>query len=117
MENKLIKLATRAKEGDIEAFSALITSLEQDLYRIASIKLNVLVSQLIKQEESYVENEKGERFYPSQSAETDGGYSFNTDGKLHKWETFNLTKFEATENLKVVLTTIDNEQIIVELQK
>lgn len=79
-------------------------------------KVNVLSSQLIKQEESYVENENGERFYPSQSSESDGGYSFNTDGKLHKWETFNLTKFNATEKLKVVLTTIDNEQIIINLQ-
>lgn len=91
---------------------------ETEHKRIEEIRQqSVLASQLIKQEESYVENENGERFYPAQSAETDGGYSFNTDGKLHKWETFNLTKFDATGNLKVVLTTIDNEQIIVELQK
>lgn len=41
MENKLIHLAICAKKGDIEAFSTLITSLEQDLYRIASIKLKL----------------------------------------------------------------------------
>ncbi len=80
-------------------------------------KKSVLSSQLIKQEESYVENENGERFYPAQSSSSDGGYSFNTDGKLHKWETFTLTKFDATNKLKVVLTTINNDQIIINLKK
>lgn len=40
MNTKLIKLAINAKKGDIDAFSELIVSLEQDLYRIASIRLN-----------------------------------------------------------------------------
>lgn len=40
MDTKLIELAIHAKKGDIEAFSDLITDLEQDLYRIASIRLN-----------------------------------------------------------------------------
>lgn len=39
MDTKLIELAKNAKNGNIEAFSALITNLEQDLYRIASIRL------------------------------------------------------------------------------
>lgn len=78
---------------------------------------DVLSSQLINQEKSYVENENGEKFYPAQSTASDGGYSFNTDGKLIKWETFELTKFNMTNKLKVVLTTIDNEQIIIELEK
>lgn len=78
---------------------------------------SILSSQLINQENSYVENENGEKFYPAQSTSSDGGYSFNTDGKLIKWETFNLTKFNMTNKLKVVLTTINNEQIIIELEK
>ena len=80
-------------------------------------KKDVLASQLINQELSYVENEKGERFYPAQSSASDGGYSFNTDGKLHKWETFTLTKFDMTDKLKVVLTTINKDQIIINLEK
>lgn len=80
-------------------------------------KQDVLSSQLINQEKSYVENENGEKYYPLQSTSSDGGYSFNTDGKLVKWESFGLTKFNMTNKLKVVLTTIDNEQIIIELEK
>ena len=78
---------------------------------------NILDSQIIKQEESYVENEYGEKFYSSQTSSDDGGYSLTTDGNLHIWQTFNLTKFNSTDKLKVVLTTIDNEQIIIELEK
>lgn len=79
-------------------------------------KKDVLSSQLIKQKKSYVENENGEKFYPAQSTSSDGGYSFGETGRLIKWETFNLTKFDMTKTLKVVLTTIDDEQIIIELQ-
>lgn len=80
-------------------------------------KKDVLSSQLIKQESSYVINENGEKFYPLQSSSSDGGYSFNTDGKLVKWETFGLTKFNITDKLKVVLTTIDNNEIIIDLER
>lgn len=80
-------------------------------------KENVLAGQLIKQEESYVENDNGKKFYPSQSSDSDGGYGIGPDGMLIKWETFNLTKFDMTNNLKVVFKTIYNEEIIIELQK
>ena len=40
-------------------------------------KQDVLSSQLINQEKSYVENEKGERFYPLQSTSSDGGYNLS----------------------------------------
>lgn len=40
-----------------------------------------------------------------------------TDGKLRMWNTFDLTKYNMTDKLKVVLITIDNEQIIIELER
>ena len=39
MDAKLIELTICAQKGDMEAFSNLIISFEQDLYRIASIRL------------------------------------------------------------------------------
>lgn len=80
-------------------------------------KQSVFSGQLIKQEESYVENDNSKKFYPSQSSDGDGGYGIGPDGNLIKWETFNLTKYDMTNNLKVVFKTIDNEDIIIELQK
>lgn len=77
---------------------------------------NILGSQLIKQEESYIENENGEKFYTSLNS-GESGYSFTTDGKLLKRDTFNITKYNITDKLKVVYTTIENKQIIIDLQK
>ena len=77
---------------------------------------NIFDSQLIKQEESYIENENGERFYTSLIS-GESGYSFTTDGKLYKRDTFNITKYNITNKLKVIYTTIDNEQLIIELEK
>ena len=78
-------------------------------------KQNVLASQLINFEKSYVENENGEKFYSSKSSYAGNGLT--TDGKLRMWNTFDLTKYNMTDKLKVVLITIDNEQIIIELER
>jgi len=79
-------------------------------------KENVLDSRLIKFENCYVENEVGEKFYPSMTSSNDGTYSFDTKGQLQTNLTFNLTKYDATDNLKVVLHMIDENEIIVNLQ-
>lgn len=78
-------------------------------------KQNVLASQLINFEKSYVENENGEKFYSSKSSYTGNGLT--TDGMLRIWNTFDVTKYNMTDKLKVVLITIDNEQIIIELER
>lgn len=77
---------------------------------------NIFDSQLIKQEESYIENENGEKFYTSLIS-GESGYSFTINGKLYKKDTFNITKYNITDKLRVVYTTIDNEQLIIELEK
>lgn len=76
---------------------------------------NVLASQLINFEKSYVENENGEKFYSSKSSYT--GYGFTPDGNLRMWNTFDLTKYNLTDKLKVVLVTIENKEIVIELGK
>lgn len=74
---------------------------------------NVLESQLINFEKSYVENENGEKFYSSKSSYAGNGLT--VDGKLRMWNTFDMTTYNLTDKLKVVLITIDNEPIIIEL--
>lgn len=78
-------------------------------------KQDAMASQLIKFEKSYVENEKGEKFYSSKSSYA--GTGITTDGYLRFWNTFNLTKYDMTDKLKVVLVTIENDEIIIELEK
>lgn len=69
---------------------------------------------LIKNE--YVENSKGERFYPViNGSDGNGGYNQMFSGMLRHWQTFNLTKYGATDTLKVVFE-LKGEEIIIELE-
>lgn len=63
----------------------------------------------------YVENSEGKRFYPTQNSDDDGGYSQMFSGMLNRWQTFNLTKYNATDDLKVVFE-FNGEKIIIELE-
>lgn len=57
----------------------------------------------------------GKRFDISATSDVDGGYSFNIDGQLNYWQTFNLTKYDICNNnkeIKIVLSTYENKEII-----
>lgn len=64
----------------------------------------------------YIENEKGQKFYPSKSTDQDAGYSNLEMKYLIYWQTFDLTKHDATNTLKVFFK-YKNEDVIVELEK
>lgn len=69
---------------------------------------------LIKNE--YVQNSKGEKFYPVvNSSDGNGGYNQMLDGTLRHWQTFDLTKYNTTDTLKLVLE-LNGEEIIIELE-
>ncbi len=69
---------------------------------------------LIKNE--YIENSNGEKFYPVvNSSYGNGGYNQMFNGMLKYWQTFNLTKYDATDNLKLVLEK-QGEIIEIELE-
>lgn len=64
----------------------------------------------------YIENEDGKKFYPTKSTDQDGGYS-NIDMKyLVHWQTFDLTKYDATNTLKIYFN-YKGENVTVELEK
>ena len=69
-----------------------------------------------KFKDEYIENEKGQKFYPSKSTDQDSGYSNLEMKYLIYWQTFDLTKYDATNTLKVFLK-YKNEDVIVELEK
>ena len=69
---------------------------------------------LVKNE--YIENSNGEKFYPVvNSSDGNGGYNQMFNGMLKYWQTFNLTKYDATDNLKLVLEK-QGEIIEIELE-
>lgn len=51
----------------------------------------------------YIENEKGEKFYPSNSTSEDTGYSYSDMKFLNYWQTFDMTKYDATNRLKIYI--------------
>ena len=73
--------------------------------------------------ETYVETENGKKYYPTQSNADDGGYNDAwRDGEITYWQTYNLTKNEATNNLKIFLRYNPNysgqwEDICIELER
>lgn len=77
---------------------------------------NILDSQFIKLENCYIENENGEKFYVSNIPEHNF-YGLTNNGELHAELTFDLTEFNLTNKLKVVLYTLENEELIINFEK
>lgn len=69
-----------------------------------------------KFKDEYIENEKGEKFYPSNSTSEDTGYSYVDMSYLLHWQTFNLNKYNATNSLKLYLNYL-GEDIVIELER
>ena len=65
---------------------------------------------------SYVENEKGEKFEKSLSPSRRQDANFIDGKKFSYYETFGLTKYSATDKLKVQIM-FKGEPIIIELEK
>lgn len=66
---------------------------------------------------SYVENENGEKFYPSARSDGDGCISIDKDGNSTFYNTFNLTNFDATNNITVHLFKNNGNEVIIKLTK
>ena len=65
----------------------------------------------------YVENSNGKKFEPSMRSDGDGALSVTSDGKVTYYNTFNLTKFDATDLIKVHLFKTNGKEVIIELEK
>lgn len=53
--------------------------------------------------EPYVETEDNKRYYPAESSSEDSGFSRPYTGNITYWQTFTLTKYDATDTLKVFI--------------
>lgn len=77
---------------------------------------NISDSHFIKLENCYIENENGEKYYISNIPEHNY-YGVTNKGELHAELIFDLTEFNLTSKLKVVLYTLENEELIINLEK
>lgn len=70
-------------------------------------------------QKEYVETSDGKRFEPSMRSDGDGGCTIPSgETKIINYsQTFNLTKFEATDELKVHIFTNKGEEIVIEYER
>ena len=64
-----------------------------------------------------IETSDGKIFYEARRSDGDGDFSVDSNGTVKVYTTFNLTKFDATDNLKVHLFKENGEEVIIELEK
>ena len=67
----------------------------------------------------YVETSDGKKFEPARRSDGDGGFSLPPEPNkiINYSQTFNLTKFDATDELKVHIFTNKGEEIIIEYER
>lgn len=68
-------------------------------------------------QDPYVENSKGDIFYPSRASDGAGSINIDSEGKTTYYETFNLTNFDVTDTLTVHLFKKNGEEVVVKLIK
>ena len=89
--------------------------------RLGSLEPDLVSDEIIEKlsQKEYVETSDGKRFETSQRSDGDGGYSSSSDdNKITDYhQTFNLTKFDATDELKVHIFTNKGEEIVIEYER
>ena len=64
-----------------------------------------------------VETSDGTKFYPARRSDGDGLISVQEDGIVRYYQTFDLTNYDATDNLKVHIFKSNGEEVIINLVK
>ena len=67
--------------------------------------------------EIYVKTNDGKIFGPTARSDGDGNLSLSSNNTIDFYQTFNLTKYDATDEITVVLVTNKGEKISVELER
>lgn len=99
------KLNMAMKWGDYEYWKNKTDKIRQ---------YDVMGSRYIQAEKCYIENENGDKFYATFEGT---GSRLNTDGTLLISCNFSFNKNNCTDNIKIVLVDINNENIEIKLNK
>lgn len=69
-----------------------------------------------KTEGNYIENSNGEKFYPSNYIGSTGKQEFTSENSYDYYETFDMTRFDATDEIKLVIE-LYGESVVIILNK
>ena len=88
-------------------------------YDLLKVRPPKNASDLIALGKEYVETSDGKRFEPASKGDGHGGLGLSSEPNkiINYSETFNLTKFDATDELKVHIFTNKGEEIIIEYER
>lgn len=93
----------------------LTTSTDKIDYNALHSYNGVSVLKMIAIQKEYVVNSNGERFETSSTSDGESGYGLSPDNVITYHQTFNLTKYNATNELTLHLPTNDGKELIIEL--
>ena len=91
-----------------------------DSARVSNTAFKIYLSNcngITHNENACVETSDGRKFYPAGRSDGNEMISVEEDGIVRYYNTFNLTNYDATDNLKVHLFKENGDEIIVELTK
>lgn len=92
----------------------LVTNSNKIDFKKLQKRERVNVIDMIPFHESYIETSSGERFFESNSGTN--GYDTVGNKKIRYYTTFDYTYFDKSENIKIVLPTNKNEDLIIEMK-
>lgn len=130
---EIIYKATSCNESKID-LSSITATLSKTAFKISIPKIKtdkvnfdalhnydgISIYHMIALQKEYVETSRGKKFEPAGSSDGDGGYGLpaaEPDTIIDYHQTFNLTEFDATDNVTVHIFTNKDEEIIIEFKK
>lgn len=92
----------------------LITSSAKIDFNKLHDRTSLSVRDMIPFHDMYIENSEGKKFFKTASGEN--GYTTLDDGKIEYYVTFDYSYFDLSNNIKIVLPTNNNQEIIIKLK-
>lgn len=96
---------------------ALITTTDKVDYELLHSHNSKSIYDTIALQKEYVETSDGKKFETAQRSDGDGGYSLSPENVIDYYQTFNLTKYDATDEIMVHIFTNKGKEIIIELER
>ncbi len=111
MQNDIIQYKLKSISDENWKFES--ASLSNTAFKIFLINCN----DIAWNDNECIETSNGTRYYPAQRSDGDGGISIEEGGVVKYYNTFNLTKFDATDVLIVHLFKNNGDEVFIELER
>ena len=118
ISEKIFSINEDLENGKISIEEAVL--LKQQYYEYLNLRNPIITTSFFREENaniSYIENSNGEKFECSTSPSRRAIQKFIDDNKLNFYETFEMTKTDATDKIKLVLYYYNKLPVTIVLEK